>query len=147
METSVDIQAVKAAMAQAFFDTYALYFKTHSYHWNVRSPDFHSAHAMLEEQYEELWEALDEIAERMRVFDLAAPTAAPTVTALPYGTSKEAMFSDLLADHEKVAEALRSSIGALEAAGDTAGADFLVERLAAHEKTAWMLRASVASPV
>lgn len=143
METSVKTETVKSVLDKVFAETFALYFRTHSYHWNVRSPDFHSAHTMLEGQYDALWEALDAIAERLRVFDLAAPASAVAVSALPYGTSKEAMFADLLAGHESVIATLRSGIDSLEAAGDAAGADFLVGRLAEHEKTAWTLRASL----
>lgn len=143
MKTPVDTQAVHSVLKGIFQATYSLYFKTHSYHWNVRSSDFHSAHAMLNEQYDALWDSLDEIAERFRAFDLAAPDSAPTVKALPLGTSKDAMFQDLLSDHESVIALLRKSIAELSDAGDEAGADFLTGRLAEHEKTAWMLRASV----
>ncbi len=52
------------------------------------------------------------------------------------------MFQDLLRDHESLIAVLRVSIGKLGEAGDEAGADFLTGRLADHEKTAWMLRAS-----
>lgn len=143
METPVKTETVKSVLDQVFAETFALYFKTHSYHWNVRSADFHCAHTMLEGQYDALWDSLDEIAERLRVFNLSAPVSVAAVSALPYGTSKETMFADLLAGHESVIATLRSGIDSLEAAGDAAGADFLVGRLAEHEKTAWMLRASI----
>lgn len=143
METTVKTGAVRTVLDAVFAETFALYFRTHSYHWNVRSSDFHSAHTMLEGQYDALWSALDAIAERFRVFDLAAPVSVAAASALPYGTSKEAMFADLLAGHESVIATLRTGIETLETAGDAAGADFLVGRLAEHEKTAWMLRASV----
>ncbi len=45
--STVDTKAVQSVLTEAFDMTFALYFKTHSYHWNVRSPDFHSAHTML----------------------------------------------------------------------------------------------------
>ncbi len=116
METSVKTEAVKSVLDRVFAETFALYFKTHSYHWNVRSPDFHSAHTMLEGQYDALWGALDEIAERLRVFDLPAPASVAPVSALPYGTSKDAMFADLLSGHESVIATLREGIDSLEAA-------------------------------
>lgn len=120
METSVKTETVRSVLDRVFAETFALYFKTHSYHWNVRDKDFHSAHVMLEGQYDALWDALDEIAERFRAFDLAAPSSIAAVSALPYGTSKDTMFADLLAGHESVIEALRSGIDSLEAAGDAA---------------------------
>lgn len=144
MQQTGDTKAVDTVLGEVFRATYALYFKTHSYHWNVRSPDFHSAHKMLQEQYDSLWDSLDEIAERFRAFDLAAPTDAPSVSALPFGSGKDAMFRDLLTDHESTIALLRTSIASLSEAGDEAGADFLTGRLAEHEKMAWMLRASIA---
>ena len=120
METSVKTETVKTVLDKVFAETFVLYFKTHSYHWNVRSPDFHSAHSMLEGQYDALWDVLDAIAERLRAFDLAAPVSVPAVSALTYGTSKEAMFADLLVGHESVIATLRAGIDSLEAAGDAA---------------------------
>jgi starvation-inducible DNA-binding protein len=140
---SVDTDTVRTALDRVFAATYALYFKTHSYHWNVVATDFHSTHLMLEGQYSALWHAIDEIAERYRVFDLPAPNESVSVSAHPYGTSKEDMFRDLLADHDAVIAVLRDSISKLEDAQDAAGADFLTARLAEHEKMAWMLRASL----
>ena len=61
-------KAVTAVLA----DTYALYFKTHAYHWNVTGPRFHDLHAMFEEQYTALWTATDEIAERIRALGVLA---------------------------------------------------------------------------
>ncbi|HRI35722.1 MAG TPA: DNA starvation/stationary phase protection protein [bacterium] len=142
--TTIDTVSVRTTLEHAFMATYALYFKTHSYHWNVTAPDFASVHKMLEEQYDDLWEAIDAIAERFRVFGLGAPSMVPSISALPVGTTKQDMFRDLLADHERVIAGMRAWISVLEEANDAAGADFLVARLAEHEKMAWMLRASIA---
>ena len=56
-------KSVADALNKTLADTYALYMKTHAYHWNVTGPQFHSLHVMFEEQYREMWAALDEIAE------------------------------------------------------------------------------------
>lgn len=139
METPV----VKNVLERVFDATYSLYFRTHSAHWNVRSPDFHSLHEMLGKQYEELWGALDEIAERLRACDLPAPAGIASVEAMPFGTPRNDVLSDLLRHHESVIGILRKGISELSEAGDEAGADFLTGRLAEHEKTAWMLRSSI----
>ena len=52
------------ALKKLLGETYALYAKTHGYHWNVTGPRFNALHTMFELQYNELWAALDEIAER-----------------------------------------------------------------------------------
>jgi starvation-inducible DNA-binding protein len=54
-------------------DTSTLYMKTLGYHWNVVGPMFHSLHLMFEQQYVELREAMDVIAERVRALGSLAP--------------------------------------------------------------------------
>ena len=54
-------------------DTYTLYLKTHNYHWNVTGPMFDTLHRMFMDQYNELWTAVDEIAERIRALGHYAP--------------------------------------------------------------------------
>jgi starvation-inducible DNA-binding protein len=47
-------------------DSYALYFKTQNYHWNVEGPEFASLHLLFEEQYQDLAESIDTTAELIR---------------------------------------------------------------------------------
>ena len=54
-------------------DSYMLYLMTHNYHWNVTGMNFQSLHAMFEEQYTELAEAIDAIAEQIRTLGHFAP--------------------------------------------------------------------------
>src|SRR5690242_11682782 len=68
-----DREAVAGGLSRLLADTYSLYLKTHSFHWNVTGPHFNSLHAMFEEQYNALWTAADEIAERIRTLDVYAP--------------------------------------------------------------------------
>src|SRR3569623_2059158 len=66
-------QTIASQLSKLLADTYSLYLKTHSFHWNVTGPQFSSLHAMFETQYNELWLAADEIAERIRTLDVFAP--------------------------------------------------------------------------
>jgi starvation-inducible DNA-binding protein len=68
-----DREAVARHLSKLLADTYSLYLKTHSFHWNVTGPQFNSLHAMFETQYNELWLAADEVAERIRTLDVFAP--------------------------------------------------------------------------
>jgi DNA-binding ferritin-like protein len=68
-----DREAVAKHLSKLLADTYSLYLKTHSFHWNVTGPQFNSLHAMFECQYNELWLAADEVAERIRTLDVFAP--------------------------------------------------------------------------
>jgi starvation-inducible DNA-binding protein len=127
-------------------DTYALYLKTQNFHWNVTGPHFHSLHGMFEEQYTELAQAVDLVAERIR--SLGSPTPASFLDFTERTSLEEArgqvrwqdMARILSEDHETVIRSIRPLVSQAEKAQDIATVDLLTQRLAAHEKTAWMLR-------
>ncbi|MGZ9029871.1 MAG: Dps family protein, partial [Burkholderiaceae bacterium] len=68
-----DREKTAEGLARLLADTYGLYLKTHSFHWNVEGPMFNTLHLMFMEQYTELWTALDEVAERIRSLGYPAP--------------------------------------------------------------------------
>ena len=68
-----DRTAIADGLSRVLADTYTLYLKTHNYHWNVTGPMFNTLHLMFEEQYNELWIAVDLIAERIRSLGHPAP--------------------------------------------------------------------------
>lgn len=130
-------------------ETYALYSKTHGYHWNVTGPRFNSLHTMFMEQYTELWAALDEIAERIRALGHFAPGSSGEM--LEHATIKtdngvpeaSAMLENLAKGHEAVARAARKGIAVAEEVDDAVTVDLMTQRATIAEKTAWMLRASL----
>lgn len=68
-------EAVIGALKVLMGETYALYAKTHGYHWNVTGPRFPELHDFFGKQYTELWTALDVIAERLRALGVFAPAS------------------------------------------------------------------------
>ena len=66
-------QEIAEGLGRLLADSYVMYLKTHGFHWNVTGPMFSSLHSMFMEQYTELWNALDEIAERIRALGHLAP--------------------------------------------------------------------------
>ncbi len=145
-----DRTAIAAELARVTADTYTLYLKTHGYHWNVTGPLFNTLHLMFEEQYNELWMAVDLLAERIRSLGEFAPgsnseidqlTSIAEAEGVP---SAEGMLADLVAGHEAVARSARRAFVAADEAGDQPTADLLTQRLQVHEKTAWMLRSMLA---
>ena len=137
---------IAEGLSRLLADTYVLYGKTHGFHWNVTGPMFNTLHLMFMEQYTELWNALDVIAERIRALGVVAPHGGSTLAGL--ASIKEAdqkpaaleMVRELVAGHEAVARTARSVFPVAEAASDEPTADLLTQRLQIHEKTAWMLR-------
>ena len=139
-------QDIADGLGRLLADTWVLYGKTHGFHWNVTGPMFTSLHGMFDTQYNELWESLDEIAERIRALGLPAPFGDSTLTKL--ASIEEAssipsaidMVKQLMTDHEAVARTARSVFEIADSANDQPSADLLTQRLQVHEKTAWMLR-------
>lgn len=131
-------------------DSYTLYLMTHNFHWNVTGPQFNSLHNMFMTQYTEQWQALDEIAERIRALGFPAPgtykefnklTSIKEVEGVPTATD---MIKHLVAAQETTARTARSLFPLVDAANDQPTADVLTQRLNIHEKTAWMLRSLLA---
>jgi starvation-inducible DNA-binding protein len=150
MAADKDGQRVAGALSNVLADTFILYLKTHNFHWNVTGPMFHTLHQMFEEQYNELWSAVDAIAERMRSLGFIAPGTYGEFTKLTYLQESPAarnsgeMIAELLRDHETAARTARSALVAARTAVDAPTEDLLTQRLAAHEKAAWMLRSLLA---
>ena len=65
--------AIVQGLSRLLADTYVLYLKTHSFHWNVEGPMFQTLHQMFMVQYTETWNAIDLIAERIRSLGEYAP--------------------------------------------------------------------------
>ncbi|MEZ5914782.1 MAG: DNA starvation/stationary phase protection protein [Parvularculaceae bacterium] len=144
-------ESVADALNGILADTYVLYQKTHAYHWNVTGPQFPALHTMFEEQYREMWAALDELAERVRALGSFAPTSGQAFSNLASIASADAeppqagqMVLNLLEGHEALIRRARKALEAAEQAGDVATEDLLTQRIQTHEKTAWMLRATAA---
>lgn len=144
-----DRSDVISALEQLLADSYTLYLKTHSYHWNVTGPMFTTLHTLFEQQYTELALAVDEIAERIRA--LGSPAPGSYTQFMQRATVKEDtgvpaasdMIQTLVGDCELVVASARSVVRAAEAAGDDASGDLGVRRIDLHEKAAWMLRSHI----
>lgn len=128
-------------------DTYQLAIKAHGFHWNVTGLDFPQLHAFFETQYTEAFTAADEIAERVRALSLFVPAGCGSFAARSHikdsakPLSAKQMLQQLLADHEHLAEHCHEGISLADDLDDEVSEDLLIGRKAAHDKTAWMLRA------
>lgn len=133
-------------LSRLLADSYVLYLKTQNYHWNVVDKYFSVLHEFFETQYLELAEAIDAIAERIRVMGHSTPAtfaAFLKITILSENDKVDNscdMISNLLKDHQTICEAIRADIKSIDDENDEGTKDFLVGRLRVHEKTSWMLQ-------
>lgn len=137
---------IAKGVSKLLADTYTLYLKTHKFHWNVTGPMFQTLHLMFEQHYNELWTAVDLIAERIRALDEFAPGSYSEFSALSSikeeksNLKAEDMIRALVAGHEAVIRTARSIFLIAEKSSDQVTMDLLTQRMQIHEKTAWMLR-------
>ena len=130
-------------------NTYVLYVKTQNFHWNVTGSHFYSYHKMFEEQYTQLSDAVDKIAERIRSLEALAPASLSAFLKL--ASLKESdnpldsnsMLKELLSSHEMIAENILDIMEIAKECNDEVTLDLLIERKSEHDKTAWMLRSSL----
>ena len=135
------------SLSRVLGQTFGLYVQTHAYHWNVEGPEFRQLHVLFEEQYQNLWNALDPIAERIRAIGAYAPGSLSELVGLageePARVHSAAEMMDrLIAAHEALASALREAIVVAQKAGDEPSAGMLTDRLEWHEQQLWMMKAS-----
>ncbi len=131
-------------------DTFSLYLKTLNYHWNVKGPMFYALHKLFEEQYKNLAEASDVIAERIRALGYLAPASFAEFTKLskPQETetvtqNAENMLKQLCFDHEKIVKNLRKLSIHCDDCSDVSTNDLISHRIQWHEKMVWMIRSLI----
>lgn len=143
------LKTVSAELEKLLATTYDLYYQTQACHWNVVSPQFAMYHQLFEDQYNTLTEAVDEVAERMRMLGHFTPMnlkkllPKSLLQPLPFSATTDKMVEALLNGHEKIAKELRKMADVADEVDDEGTMDFFIERLRAHEKMAWMLRSSL----
>ena len=149
--TGKNLEGSIGVLNQALADAHVLYMKLRNYHWHVTGQNFMELHKLFESQYDQIEEAIDEIAERIR--SLGGNALATMKELCQEAKLKEfpgeypearKMIANLLADHESIIQDLRKALKACdEEFNDMGTSDFLTGLMEKHEKMAWMLRASL----
>lgn len=154
MEIDIGIEKtdrITTLLNAALADLNVLTIKTKKFHWNLEGPRFRTLHEFFQEQYEDMDEAIDDVAERIRMLGgetigtmdefLKASILEEKPEEVP---EEDGMLEELLTDHENVIKALRKNIAICEEKHDFGSADMLTDRIKTHEKYAWMLRSFLA---
>ncbi len=154
MRTSIgikpeDLAEVAQSLNRLLADETVLYIKTRNAHWNVEGPDFHAQHLFFEEQYQQLEDFIDEVAERVRTLGHYAEATMKAYLELTHLTEETrdkndsaGFIKDLLEDHETIIIHMREHIDRFaDDLHDQGTSDFITGLIEKHEKMAWMLRA------
>lgn len=149
--TKENLAAVSHILTVVLADEFVLYTKTRNAHWNVEGDDFYNKHKFFEEQYNELDETMDNVAERIRALGHYAPATLKSflqLTRLSEQLHEKndsiGFIKELLIDHESIIIHLRENINRFANEYHDAGtSDFITGLMETHEKMAWMLRAHI----
>lgn len=143
MATTQLIDKTKECLA----NTFVFYMKAHAYHWNVIGSDFPQLHDFFGDLYGELWGALDPIAENIRTLDSFAPPTLARMIDLAEVKEDEKipvaakMVKNLIDANETTMRCLMEAYEIAEEEKEFAVSNFLQDRLTAHAKHKWMLKA------
>ena len=139
------IQQLKVILGTNF----ALYFKSHSFHWNIEGSNFPQYHSFLGDFYDSVFDQTDDIAEHIRQLNAYAPTSLSRMLELSDLDEEDnipdalGMMRQLYSDNERYIVHLRAGIAAADGANEPAVSNFLQDLLAAHQKKSWMLRSII----
>jgi len=137
------------AMKIAFSTEFSFYLKAHYFHWNVEGPDFQEYHKLFETIYDEVYESIDPFAENIRKLGSYTPgsyTRLSMLTQIEDETQVPpvmGMVEELLSDSDKSVKVFKMVYDLAEREGEHGLSNFLAERMDAHRKHSWMLRASL----
>lgn len=136
-------------LKKALADVFVFYLKTHFYHWNVEGEDFYQYHKLFGEIYQEVYGSVDLLAEQIRTLDVYAPGSLfrfaelTSITEDKIIPDNKTMASNLLVENEKVLQSLNTAYKAAENENELGISNFLQDRIQAHRKHSWFLKASV----
>jgi starvation-inducible DNA-binding protein len=137
------------ALKTLLASTNAISIKAQNFHWNVEGPDFPQYHEFFGNFYEEVYGSVDKTAEYIRTLDSYTPgsliryaelSIIPDQIKIPRA---ELMFAELLEDNAKMIELLNGIFTIAEQENKQGIANFIAERLDAHEKHQWMIRSTL----
>lgn len=139
------------SLANCLGNTVVFYFKAHGHHWNVQGNDFAQFHSFFEEIYEDVYEAIDPLAENMRKLGSSAPYKLSEFARLAdiqdseVGINAMSMCQDLYENNEILINCLKETFTVTQTANEQGIANFIAERIDMHEKWSWQLSSFLSS--
>jgi starvation-inducible DNA-binding protein len=134
---------------KALANTFVMYFKAHSHHWNVEGIHFSQYHEFFGDLYTELHAASDALAEQIRMLQAKAPLSLGALYAsnsVDEGTAVadvSEMINNLLDANGIVKQSLYDCLAEAQKQNKQGLVNFLADRIMKHDKHDWMLRVSL----
>jgi starvation-inducible DNA-binding protein len=143
------MESLQLSLQKTLADVFTMYFKAHTFHWNVEGPNFSQYHDLLGDIYEEVYGSIDLLGEQIRQIDAYTPTSLKQLLDLTVVSEEETvmpalqMIKSLMDTNSMVLASLMLSYRDADNASELGLANFLQDRIAAHQKHAWMLKATL----
>jgi len=141
--------ALAGALGTCLANATIMYHRTHGFHWNVTGPDFPLWHDKFAEIYDDVYGSLDPLGENIRKLGGVAPfrlsdlAVRATVADDNVGDySPQSLISSLLSTNAGVLDCLNRAFQIANEANQQGIANFLAERIDAHQKWNWQLSVS-----
>jgi starvation-inducible DNA-binding protein len=142
------MEQLEQAAKIGFASTFSFALKAQNFHWNIEGSDFLEYHELFGKIYEEVYGSVDDFAEKIRALGTYVPASLSRFSMLSQVDDEtsilpqQSMIQELLADNEKIVKVLMIVYHEAEDAGEHGFSNFIAERMDAHRKHGWMLRAS-----
>lgn len=137
-------------LREVIANKFVMYFKAHSYHWNVEGVHFSQLHDFFGDIYTEVFGSVDTAAEELRALNQYAPISLMELYNHKSITEDSAkpetannMLLNLAVANAEVIGSLNKLFTAASAANEQGLADFAAGRLDTHKKHAWMIKSSM----
>jgi starvation-inducible DNA-binding protein len=141
-EVAISVKVLNALLA----NSYILAVKVQNFHWNVKDQRFYMLHESFGDQYKDLIEAIDEIAERIRMLgeyvsaSMSVYLSKSAIEEVVNLQSADSMLQSLAKDHCTIIDLLRNGIEQISQTQDQGTLDFMIGLLRYHEKILWMIK-------
>jgi starvation-inducible DNA-binding protein len=142
------MSALSNSLKTLLADTVTMYFVAQGFHWNVEGPDFSQYHSLFKEVYEDVYSAIDPLAEDVRKLGEYAPFTLSkfidlrTVEPKDVKPEPKAMTKELIRINDALIESISKALKEATKADEQGILNFLAERDDAHKMWRWQLSAS-----
>ena len=147
-QSTVNSSKANVAMAikQVFVNVFGMYYRAHAFHWNVKGVEFSQFHDFFAEIYEDVYGSVDPLAENIRKMGFDAPLDLHEICAMTQINMQDVtssnpmdMTASLLEANQIVTTSLNIAFSIATACNEQGVANFVGERIDAHNKWEWQL--------
>jgi len=144
--SSEAVAEISAKINVVLADFFALYLKTKNFHWHISGPHFRDYHLLLDQQGEQIFEATDDIAERVRKIGGTTLRSIGNIAELQTLKDNDQdfvppfdMLRELMNDNKALVITMRAAHEVTDKYGDVATTSLLENWIDEAERRTWFL--------